>query len=122
MSLASGNDWTNIIIPGDAKSTEFHHEKTFLLVDLAQDAQYECLVQAKNQYGWSEASRIHRFLTQTNAFGRYLVEEGHESRKHLALISSKGSSITVDAALSTILSAIWLQFDTKCLGGQVVDS
>ena len=27
------------------------------------DAQYECLVQAKNRYGWSEASRIHRFYT-----------------------------------------------------------
>jgi len=58
-----GNDWTNIIIPGDANSSEFHHEKTFLLADLIPEAQYECLVQAKNQYGWSEASRIHRFIT-----------------------------------------------------------
>ena len=69
LNIAGGNDWTNIIIPGEANSPEFHHEKTFLLADLAHDAQYECLVQAKNQYGWSEASRIHRFLTHSNAFG-----------------------------------------------------
>ena len=74
LNIAGGNDWTNIIIPGDARSAEFHHEKTFLLADLAHDAQYECLVQAKNQYGWSEASRIHRFLTHSNAFGTYYNE------------------------------------------------
>ena len=71
LNIAGGNDWTNIIIPGDARSAEFHHEKTFLLADLANEAQYECLVQAKNQYGWSEASRIHRFLTASHAFGTY---------------------------------------------------
>lgn len=61
----SGSDWTNIIIPGNANNAhdEFHHEKTFLLTDLLPDSQYECLVQAKNRYGWSEASRIHRFNT-----------------------------------------------------------
>lgn len=63
-AVVGGSDWTNIIIPGDAMSSnEFHHEKTFLLTDLVADAQYECLVQAKNRYGWSEASRIHRFYT-----------------------------------------------------------
>ena len=70
LNIAGGNDWTNIIIPGDANSSEFHHEKNFLLADLVKEAQYECLVQAKNQYGWSEASRIHRFMTTTNAFGK----------------------------------------------------
>ena len=70
LNIAGGNDWTNIIIPGDANSSEFHHEKNFLLADLVTEAQYECLVQAKNQYGWSEASRIHRFMTTTNAFGK----------------------------------------------------
>jgi len=68
LNIAGGNDWTNIIIPGDANTKEFHHEKKFLLADLVPEAQYECLVQAKNQYGWSEASRIHRFLTHSNAF------------------------------------------------------
>jgi hypothetical protein len=70
LNIVGGNDWTNIIIPGDASSSEFHHEKTFLLPELVADAQYECLVQAKNQYGWSEASRIHRFLTHSNAYGK----------------------------------------------------
>ena len=69
LNIAGGNDWTNIIIPGDANTKEFHHEKKFLLADLVPDASYECLVQAKNQYGWSEASRIHRFDTLSNAFG-----------------------------------------------------
>ena len=64
----SGSDWTNVIIPGDVTKTdsEFHHENAFLLKDLVADAQYECLVQAKNTYGWSEASRIHRFYTHSN--------------------------------------------------------
>ena len=67
---AGGSDWTNIIIPGEIKSSEFHHEKQFLLTDLQPDAQYECLVQAKNVYGWSEASRIHRFFTHSNSYGK----------------------------------------------------
>jgi len=67
-----GSDWTNVIIPGDPSlsksslNSEFHHENAFLLKDLVADAQYECLVQAKNAYGWSEASRIHRFYTHSN--------------------------------------------------------
>ena len=36
------------------------------------DAQYECLVQAKNRYGWSEASRIHRFNTNPASYGKSL--------------------------------------------------
>ena len=35
------------------------------------DAQYECLVQAKNRYGWSEASRIHRFNTNPASYGKF---------------------------------------------------
>ncbi len=74
--MVGGSDWTNIIIPGDAglRSDDFHHEKAFLLTDLVADAQYECLVQAKNRYGWSEPSRIHRFYTHNRhgEFGRRL--------------------------------------------------
>ena len=67
-NLVGGSDWTNIIIPGDFSSRvdDFHHEKYFILTDLVSEAQYECLVQAKNRYGWSEASRIHRFYTHAN--------------------------------------------------------
>ena len=68
-----GSDWTNIIIPGEASISGFHHEKTFLLPELVPDAQYECLVQAKNVHGWSEASRIHRFFTHSNAYGKNML-------------------------------------------------
>jgi len=73
----TGSDWTNIIIPGGAAlngkesfslSNTFHHQKEFVLTDLAEEAQYECLVQARNKYGWSEASRIHNFYTH-NSYG-----------------------------------------------------
>jgi len=68
-NVVSGSDWTNIIIPGEVGAigglSEFHHERSFLLTDLLGDSQYECLVQAKNRFGWSEASRIHRFATQS---------------------------------------------------------
>ena len=71
----SGTDWTNIIIPGSSGAIsgisggQFHHEKQFTLTDLVPDAQYECLVQAKNKYGWSEASRIHNFYTHSSLYG-----------------------------------------------------
>lgn len=73
----AGNDWTNIIIPGDMDRSDFHHEKSFLLTDLVADAEYECLVQAKNIYGWSEASRIHRFFTHSTTFGKqvYFIKD-----------------------------------------------
>jgi len=66
----TGSDWTNIIIPGDFSDSAYHHEKVFMLTDLVSDAQYECLVQAKNKYGWSEASRIHRFNTNPTSYGK----------------------------------------------------
>jgi len=72
--FAAGSDWTNIIIPGESRiggsSTQdaFHHEKSFPLSDLVPEAEYECLVQAKNIYGWSEASRIHRFYTHYTTY------------------------------------------------------
>ena len=72
----AGSDWTNIIIPGESRiggltsHDAFHHEKSFPLTDLIPEAEYECLVQAKNIYGWSEASRIHRFYTHYNTYGK----------------------------------------------------
>ena len=70
--MVRGSDWTNIIIPGDmSKGNEFHHEKFFMLSELIPDAQYECLVQAKNRYGWSDGSRIHSFYTHSS-YGEFL--------------------------------------------------
>jgi hypothetical protein len=61
--LQGGGDWTNVIIPGDAQNAGFNHKKTYEVSSLKLDAEYECLVQARNQFGWSEASRIFHFYT-----------------------------------------------------------
>ena len=78
--FTAGSDWTNIIIPGEIRiggllaRDAFHHEKTFRLEDLIPEAEYECLVQAKNSYGWSEASRIHRFFTHYTTYGKLQLQ------------------------------------------------
>ena len=61
--LQGGGDWTNVIIPGNAQNSGFNHKKTYEVTNLKNDAEYECLVQARNQFGWSEASRIFHFFT-----------------------------------------------------------
>ena len=61
-----GGDWTNVIIPGDLNSPGFHHRKSYLIVQLEPDSEYECLAQARNRFGWSEASRLFRFYTSRN--------------------------------------------------------
>jgi len=61
--LQGGGDWTNVIIPGNAQNSGFNHKKTYEVTNLKTDAEYECLVQARNQFGWSEASRIFHFFT-----------------------------------------------------------
>ena len=61
--LQGGGDWTNVIIPGNAQNSGFNHKMTYEVSSLLTDAEYECLVQARNQFGWSEASRIFHFYT-----------------------------------------------------------
>ena len=61
--IQGGGDWTNVIIPGDAQNQKFNHAMTYEVSNLQTDAEYECLVQARNQFGWSEASRIFHFYT-----------------------------------------------------------
>ena len=61
--LQGGGDWTNVIIPGNAQNPGFNHKMTYEVSSLRNDAEYECLVQARNQFGWSEASRIFHFYT-----------------------------------------------------------
>lgn len=61
--LQGGGDWTNVIIPGNAQNSGFNHKMTYEVTNLRNDAEYECLVQARNQFGWSEASRIFHFYT-----------------------------------------------------------
>ena len=71
--IHGGGDWTNVIIPGLQASTSltslgllepgFNHRQSYEITNLKQDAEYECLVQARNKFGWSEASRIFHFFT-----------------------------------------------------------
>ncbi len=61
--LQGGGDWTNVIIPGDPRSSGFNHRQSYEVTGLRQDAEYECLVQARNRFGWSEASRIFHFFS-----------------------------------------------------------
>ena len=61
--LTGGGDWTNVIIPGNLRSTGFNHRQSYEITNLKMDAEYECLVQARNKFGWSEASRIFHFFT-----------------------------------------------------------
>ncbi|XP_059095513.1 protein amalgam-like [Tigriopus californicus] len=63
MLLQGGGDWTNVIIPGNPNSYSFNHRQSYEITNLKQDAEYECLVQARNMFGWSEASRIFHFFT-----------------------------------------------------------
>ena len=41
----------------------FNHRKSYVVKDLRPDAEYECLVQARNKFGWSDASRIFHFFS-----------------------------------------------------------
>ena len=65
--MQGGGDWTNVIIPGQHSSSSasesFNQVQSYEINNLRQDAEYECLVQARNKFGWSEASRIFHFFT-----------------------------------------------------------
>ena len=58
-------DWTNVIIPGDATAPGFTHLRSYLISGLLAQSEYECLVQARNRFGWSDASRLFRFYTSS---------------------------------------------------------
>ena len=58
-------DWTNVIIPGDMNNPGFTHMRSYLISGLLPESEYECLVQARNRFGWSDASRLFTFFTST---------------------------------------------------------
>ena len=58
-------DWTNVIIPGDVTAPGFTHLRAYLISGLLAESEYECLVQARNRFGWSDASRLFTFFTST---------------------------------------------------------
>lgn len=54
--------WNQLTIPADRTSAEFH-TKSYKLEALAPSTVYEVMVQARNQYGQSDDSKILRFAT-----------------------------------------------------------
>jgi len=60
---AEGSDWTNVIIPGDDQSYSEKQNMRWRLDNLFPDTTYECLVQARNKYGWSQPSKMFTFTT-----------------------------------------------------------
>ncbi|XP_040574178.1 lachesin isoform X1 [Lepeophtheirus salmonis] len=93
-----GSDWTNIIIPGDDSNHNggndpgFHHSKRFPIPDIVPGTEYECLVQARNKYGWSEASRIHQFSPTLASSSQYSEPEARDLGWKTGISSSSSES------------------------------
>jgi hypothetical protein len=65
----SGNsDWTNVIIPGPETFSAGLQTTRWRLHSLMEDSTYECLVQARNDYGWSQPSKMFTFSTSQKSF------------------------------------------------------
>lgn len=54
--------WHQLTIPADRTTGPFH-TKSYKLDGIAPSVVYEVMIQARNQYGWSEDSKILRFAT-----------------------------------------------------------
>jgi len=66
--VETGSDWTNVIIPGEHKSYNNKQTMRWRLDKLLPETRYECLVQARNRYGWSQASKMFTFQTLSNTY------------------------------------------------------
>jgi len=62
----SGEDWTNVIIPG-SEIQNFDQKMSWRLEKLTMNAEYECIVQSRNEYGWSQPSTMFSFNTRANS-------------------------------------------------------
>jgi len=60
---AASSDWTNVIIPGSDTFVPGEQQVRWRLDNLGEDTNYECLVQARNEYGWSQPSKMFTFTT-----------------------------------------------------------
>lgn len=58
--------WFQLTIPADQSSAMFH-TKSYMLQGLQPATVYEVVVQARNQFGWSEDSKIVRFATPSES-------------------------------------------------------
>jgi hypothetical protein len=110
--LQGGGDWTNVIIPGNAQNSGFNHKMTYEVSSLLTDDEYECLVQARNQFGWSEASRIFHFYTGKSEPSITDMEWKSGSSKLGQTLSSSIVSLLV-SVLSTAVSSLLLSSATS---------
>lgn len=58
--------WNQLTIPADRTTGQFH-SKSFKLEALTPSTVFEVMVQARNQYGSSEDSKILRFSTPSES-------------------------------------------------------
>lgn len=65
---AASSDWTNVIIPGSEPFVPGEQRVKWHLDNLGEDTNYECLVQARNEYGWSQPSKMFTFTTSQKNF------------------------------------------------------
>jgi len=65
---AGSSDWTNVIIPGTETFTGGLQATRWRLDNLEEESTYECLVQARNDYGWSHPSKMFTFSTSQKGF------------------------------------------------------
>lgn len=91
---AEGSDWTNVIIPGDDKTYTEKQTMRWRLDNLFPDTTYECLVQARNKYGWSQASKMFSFTTVIQTVqsaatqGLNWTSSGNQLRWNLDMLSA----------------------------------
>jgi len=65
---AASSDWTNVIIPGSDTFVPGEQHVRWRLDNLGEDTNYECLVQARNEFGWSQPSKMFTFTTSQKNF------------------------------------------------------
>lgn len=96
-------DWTNVIIPGDMNNPGFTHMRSYLISGLLPESEYECLVQARNRFGWSDASRLFTFFTSTKAVASDLEWRSAFTSSSSALISSISTSLISTFSILSLL-------------------
>jgi hypothetical protein len=107
--LHGGGDWTNVIIPGDSQRTsalQFNHRKNYMVEDLRPDAEYECLVQARNKFGWSDASRIFHFFSGKSQPKIRDLEWRTSSASKCTISGQLGFLILISSTLLTMIRSL----------------
>lgn len=73
--------WNQLTIPADRSPGPFH-TKSYKLDALAPSTVYEVMIQARNQYGLSEESKILRFATPSEGESNFQCEPDEKNFAH----------------------------------------